>query len=530
MNRFEDGVPLLQGLAWAIPAVLALAALAPPFASTARRSGLGAGVAMGLALVLALGTALLPIDTASATTARLDGVTALMLVLVTGIGLVIVRYSRTYLRGEPGLPRYLRWLLLMLSAVTALVVANDLLVIVLAWSATSLALHQLLTFYPDRTAALVAAHKKFLLSRLADASLLVSLPLIHANVGSLRLDRIAAWATAHPSLTPSMHAAAVLVTVAVALKSAQLPFHGWLMQVMEAPTPVSAVLHAGVVNIGGFVLIRLAPWLTLAWPARSLLVIVGLTSAVVASLVMTTRVSVKVALAWSTCAQMGFMLVQCGLGAWDLALLHLVAHSLYKAHGFLSAGSAVADWQRMALTKAPPAPTPRARVVDALIVLGGALLALAVSSALAPAHVAQPSTPVLATLVALSLLPLSARRGAGAWSAALLAARAAGVVVLYTGWHLVAARALPSSGAGASAFAWGLVGLSFVALFLVKATLEARPDGRLARALHPWLFAGLYLDERFTRLTFRVWPPRLPPRPQHPGAQFIPSTLEEVGT
>ncbi len=93
----------------------------------------------------------------------------------------------------------------------------------MAWTATSLALHQLLTFYPDRTGALVAAHKKFLVSRLADLCLLACLPLVHASVGSLNLDQIAAWAGAHPGLSPSMHVAAVLVVVAVALKSAQLP-------------------------------------------------------------------------------------------------------------------------------------------------------------------------------------------------------------------------------------------------------------------------------------------------------------------
>jgi NAD(P)H-quinone oxidoreductase subunit 5 len=119
----------------------------------------------------------------------------------------------------------------------------------------------------------------------------------------------------------------VLLVASAALKCAQLPFHGWLIQVMEAPTPVSALLHAGVVNIGGFLMIRLAPLMTQSEIAQTLLVICGCTTAVIAALVMTTRVSIKVALAWSTCAQMGFMLLECGLGAYPLALLHIVAHS-----------------------------------------------------------------------------------------------------------------------------------------------------------------------------------------------------------
>lgn len=436
-----------------------------------------------------------------AASVRADLVTFVMLLLVLGIGLVIARYSRRYLSGDPGLARYFRWLSVTLGAVVGLVVAKNLLVIAVAWFATSLALHQLLTFYPGRLPALVAAHKKFLVSRLADAALVVSLGLVEVNVGSLDLDRIDAWVAVHPGLTPSMQAAAVLVVLAVALRSAQLPFHGWLMQVMEAPTPVSALLHAGVVNIGGFVLIRLGPWLGHAPAARLVLVVIGLVTAVVAALVTTTRVSVKVALAWSTCAQMGFMLLECGLGAWHLALLHLVAHSLYKAHAFLAAGGAVARWR--ALSAASPPPRPRAiRGVLVLLAALGAAGALAMSSR-------DASVAALGFVAVLSLGPILLRPG-GARSAF-------GAALLYAGLHLGAARLLPS--APVVPALWLVAGAGLVALFVVKSVLESRPDGRLARALYPWLFAGLYLDELFTRIAFRVWPPRLPgpePRPARP--------------
>jgi len=358
-------------IALSIPATLALVALLSP-----RRAGLAATAALCLSLLFTAGAAL---EQGAAMTlgVRIDAVTSVMLLLVAALGVVIVRYSRTYLQGDPAVLRYQRFLLLTLSAVTALVIANNLLVIALGWTATSLALHQLLTFYPDRTAALVAAHKKFLVSRLADVCLLLSLALVHHDVGSLNLDQIFAWTGSHPDLPGSMHAAAILVVLTAALKSAQLPFHGWLTQVMEAPTPVSALLHAGVVNIGGFVLIRLAPWMSRAQPALLLLVVIGLVSAVIAALVMTTRVSVKVALAWSTCAQMGFMLVQCGLGLWHLALLHLVAHSLYKAHAFLSTGTAVEGFRLQALTQRPPAPS-RGRLGLATFVADGGTTAISV--------------------------------------------------------------------------------------------------------------------------------------------------------
>ena len=496
-------------LALAIPALLAFAAIAAP-----RRAGLVSGVVLGLALLFTVAAALAPADGGAPLGVRVDAVTCVMLLLVGTLGVVVVRYSSTYLHGDPGLVRYLRWLLATLSAVTTLLSANDLLVVTLAWTATSLALHQLLTFCADRPAALVAAHKKFLVSRLADVSLLACLPLVHANVGSLRLDRIAAWASAHPEQPLSMQFAALLVVLAVALKAAQLPFHGWLIQVMEAPTPVSALLHAGVVNIGGFVLIRLAPWMAHTAPAQLLLVVVGLVSAVVAALVMTTRVSVKVALAWSTCAQMGFMLVQCGLGLWHLALLHLVAHSLYKAHAFLAAGSVVDRWRLHASTARLPWPSWTRLTLGTLVAIGLAALGVAlVWRVVGWSPTDGASMPALALLVGLSMVPLLTRGPGGAAATAVAAARVGVVVVLYTFLHAAAAQLLPVRAASHSALAWGLVVLGFVGLFAVKSTLRMRPDGRLARALYPWLFAGLYLDERFTRLTFRVWPPRLPQQP-----------------
>lgn len=498
---------LVELLALFIPATLAIGAIAVP-----RRAALVTTATLGLALAFTLGVAL----SHGAAAARpdlgvqVDATTCVMLLVVSGIGAVIARYSRTYLDGDPGLARYQRWLSLTLAAVTALVITDNLLVLAAAWTATSLALHQLLTFHADRPAALVAAHKKFLVSRLADVCLVTCLLLVHREVGSLDLDRLAAWAAAHPALTPGMHVAAVLVVVAVALRSAQLPFHGWLMQVMEAPTPVSALLHAGVVNIGGFVLIRLAPWMAHAGAAQLLLVTVGLASAVVAALVMTTRVSVKVALAWSTCAQLGFMLVQCGLGLWHLALLHLAAHSLYKAHAFLSAGAAVEAWRARTLGASPPPPSVGRLVVGALVALGGAALAVGIARAtLAAAPPEQAAIGALALLVGLAVAPLVLRPTTGR---AVLAARVAGAVALYVGWHVVAARLLPGPPPTTSVMAWSLVGVGFGGLFVAKATLQVRPAGRFARALYPWLYAGLYLDERFTRLTFRLWPPRLAPR------------------
>ncbi len=521
-------VPLL---ALATPAVLALAGVLAP--ERARAAALTAA-ALAALFVLAVGAR--PSGAAVAPWGvPADLATCVMLSLVCGLGLVVVAYARTYLQGEPGRSRALRWLSLTLAAVTSLVVAGDLLTVALAWTATSLSLHRLLTFYPDRTAALVAAHKKFLVSRMADVCMVGALALVHGTVGSFGFDDIARWTHAQVEPAPAMELAAVLLVIAVALRSAQLPFHGWITQVMEAPTPVSALLHAGVVNIGGFVLIRLAPWIGSSVIASVLLVVLGLGSAVVASSAMATRVSVKVALAWSTCAQMGFMLVQCGLGLWSLALLHLVAHSLYKAHAFLRAGSAVEAWELRSFAPSVP-PTSAASLQSLGWALGSGVVAFAVLQAIAAPGAPTLPTLALAAFVALSVMPLARRSIATAparprarlvgvpevaddtpsplAATARTAARIALVLASCCGWHAVAAMAWPEPAQAIHGVAWALAAGGVALLALGHAVLRLRPRGRLACALHPWLLGGLFLDERFTRLTFWLWPPRLPQPPR----------------
>jgi NAD(P)H-quinone oxidoreductase subunit 5 len=281
---------------------------------------------------------------------QLDLTSSAMLVLVCTLAVVVVRYSRTYLAGENGLDRYARSLLATIASVTFLVISNHLGFLIAGWVATGVFLHQLLIFYRSRRQAVIVAHKVFLLGRVADLAFIGSLALMSTDAGTLRIDALNAYAE-HSSgaLSPAMQLSTVLLVIGVLLKTAQLPFHGWMLQVMEAPTPVSSLLHAGVVNIGGFVMIRLSPLMAHAPLAQDILLGVGLGTALLGSLVMMTRMSIKLSLAWSTIAQMGFMLVQCGLGVWHLALLHLLAHSFYKAHCFLTSGSTVETWRSMSI-------------------------------------------------------------------------------------------------------------------------------------------------------------------------------------
>ena len=440
---------------------------------------------------------------------QLDIVSGAMFVLVSTLALVVVRYSKTYLMGQKELDRYARYLLLTVASVTVLVTSNHLAVLMVAWFATDVGLHQLLTFYRRRRQAIIVAHKKFLLSRVADACFVSSIVLIGGAVGSLKIDVVNAYCRAHGELSPTLHAATILLVFGVILKSAQLPFHGWMLQVMEAPTPVSALLHAGVVNIGGFVMIRLAPLMVHASLAQNILIGVGLFSTIVGSLVMVSRAAIKSSLAWSTIAQMGFMLVQCGLGAWHLALMHQLAHSFYKAYSFLSAGSLVKQWRATHMVHSP-------RALLWHLLFGAVMVCLAMApfyaaTALPTGHLS-PTIGPLAFILGLSFAPMVGRALAAGVNAFKLAALLViGATAAYFGWHILFELLSPTidAGAVASDLKWKIVVGGMVTLFIAQSIMQTSPNGRFANFIQPHLDSGLYIDDWFTRVTFRLWPPAL---------------------
>jgi len=523
--------PLRALLLWAVPMLFLLSAASGLTGASTRLVWRSARWCAALAFFAALlslgwlltggaalarGPELLSLGSAGALhpSLRSDALGCLMLLLVSFIGWVIAGYSQPYLDGERGQRRYVRNLMLTLAAVTVLVTTNNLLLLALAWIATSLSLHGLLTFFDARPQALIAAHKKFIASRVADLCLLGGIALLGHSLGTLEIDQAIAAARALPVMTAEMQAAALLLACSALLKCAQLPVHGWLIQVMEAPTPVSALLHAGVVNLGGFLLIRLGSLVGDVPAAQALLVVIGSVTAVVAALVMMTRISIKVSLAWSTCAQMGFMMMQCGLGLYDLALLHLVAHSLYKAYAFLGAGGAV-EQNRLQQMTPPAAPLSAGGWLLGALVGMGLVAAAAMAWGFSPAEA--PALWALGGILSLALAPLLAGpvwRAGGWWPLAGLAGAFA-VALAYFGLHAGFSRWLGAEGIGAAPgmalVAWVLG--CFGMLFVVQGAVRAQPHGALARSLYPWLFAGLYLDELFTRLTFRLWPARVPATP-----------------
>jgi NAD(P)H-quinone oxidoreductase subunit 5 len=435
-----------------------------------------------------------------------DRLSAVLCVLISAIGLVVVVYSRNYLDGDPGQPRFFRWLCRTLAAVLLLVVSGNLLQFALAWIATSLCLHHLLIFYRGRPAARLAARKKFVVSRLSDICLIGGTVLLFRAMHSLDIATILAHAgQSGGGNSAAMSAAALLFASAALLKSAQFPVHGWLLEVMETPTPVSALLHAGIINAGGFLVLRFSAVMVHSHGALELLAMFGGFTALYGSLVMLTQTSVKASLAWSTIAQMGFMMLECGLGAFSAALLHIVGHSVYKAHAFLTAGSVVAA------SHAPGGTHPRpatALGLTAVLLAGGwaAVSAFGANLARNPGAIALCSILVMG----LSLLlanAMSNRVIARTLALAVLTALA------YLGLQWGAERAFAGTLAPMPAL-YGVFDTAIVAAVILSfgaVTLFQMVSPGLAqtprwKALYVHLSNGFYVNTFANRLAVRAWP------------------------
>lgn len=473
--------PSLTLLPLAAPALLLLAAMAGSIWPGPRpRQTLAAGRwaslgSLALAAATALAVALLGPATSPllgsegvGVSLRLDALSAVMFLLVAFVGAVVVQFSRNYLDGDPRQGAFIGGLCLTLAAVMLLVLAGNLVQLWLAWIGTSLALHRLLLFRGERPGAQRAARKKFVMARIGDLALLVAVLLVIDATGTTDIAGILADARGQAAaghVPATLQAAAALLVLAAMLKSAQFPTHGWLVQVMETPTPVSALLHAGIVNAGGFLVIRFADLVVLTPGAMHVLAVVGGVTALIGAAVMLAQPAIKTALAWSTVSQMGFMLMQCGLGAFAPALLHIVAHSLYKAHAFLSAGGAAA---RIPPRIPAPAGAGMAMLAAMLIVCG------AVFWAGGSLHDAGPGALALGFVLVLGLWQLVAGTLAGGGllraAAGIVAAAALSVayLLLQAGTAILLATVVPPP-ADAGAAAWLLAALVMLG-FLLLAT------------------------------------------------------------
>ncbi len=454
---------------------------------------------------------------------RLDALTAIMLFTVSSIGLVVSYYAIRYLDADVAQRRFSTWLAFSLSAVLSLVLASNLLVFFAAWVATSHGLHQLLTVYGDRPAARLAARKKFLISRIGDLFLGVAFVWIYQTLGTFEFSEIFAQAQAVPvdERARQILPIAVLIVLGAMTKSAQFPVHSWLPETMEAPTPVSAMMHAGIINAGGFLVIRMSPLIALAPSALAILALFGGLTAVFGSVVMLTQTDVKKKLAFSTVSQMGFMMLQCGVGAFSAATLHLVGHSFYKAHAFLSAGSWV-DPHPAQLR--PLATERRVGSLDIVFAVFVAALLVLLSIRLYGLDVqTKPGLVVLGGILALGLAQLllftkqivsSLPFGLPYQLAGIVPAAA--IALLYFGGFLVFDGILDSvigrlepQGRFLSPTGSAVLLLFLGALFVQARKPEGGASPRWAR-FYVHAHNGFYIGTVQSRLVDRLWPVRTP--------------------
>lgn len=452
----------------------------------------------------------------------MSNVNLIVLLLVCFMTIVLVKFSQRYLSGEKNTYRYWRWLFFSLTSVSVVIVSNHLLIFWLGWVSISLCFHRLLLFYPDRPRAVLAAHKKFILARVAELTLLSAILLIYTQLGTFHLIEISQYylsSTSTSILTSAETTAAILLAITALVKCAQLPLHGWLIQVVEAPTPISALLHAGIINLGGFLLLSFAPLIALSVDAQWVLLIIAGLSTLISALVMMTRISIKVKLAWSTCAQMGLMLIECALGLHELALLHLISHSLYKAYMFLSAGDVLQEYSLKQL-----APQKNVTFISAM-----SSLLLVIISTYAIVYFTSYSGPLSVWLLvntALALYLVSAVRNGTILQFLTSCLTVALLVGFYMGGKTILTWVMPPLPASTMFDAMDIwLSVLFVALFLLAVQVRVFPQAKATRTLYRWLFSGLYLDELMTRLTLFLWPITLRPEASM-GDQSQPLTKE----
>ena len=283
---------------------------------------------------------------------RLDVLSAVMILVVTGVGTLIHVYAIGYMDGDPRYGRFFAYLNLFVFFMLLLVLADNYGLLYVGWEGVGLCSYLLIGFWFEDRRNASAAKKAFVTTRIGDTAMLVGLALIVANVGTLDFGRVfgAAGGLAEGTAT----AIALLLFAGAIGKSAQVPLHVWLPDAMAGPTPVSALIHAAtMVTAGVYLVVRSAPVFEASGIALTVVLVVGLVTALFAATCALAQDDIKRVLAYSTVSQLGYMFVAAGMRFYSGAIFMLVAHAFYKALLFLGAGSVMhgteeeTDLQRM---------------------------------------------------------------------------------------------------------------------------------------------------------------------------------------
>ena len=281
---------------------------------------------------------------------RVDTLTAVMLVVVTTVSSLVHLYSIGYMHEDDSRQRFFAYLSLFTFAMLMLVTADNLLQMFFGWEGVGLASYLLIGFWYKKPSANAAAIKAFVVNRVGDFGFALGIFGLFAVVGSINLDQIFAAAPALAGKpfeflgyqVDTMTCLSLLLFMGAMGKSAQFLLHTWLPDAMEGPTPVSALIHAAtMVTAGVFMVARLSPIFELAPEALKFVTFIGALTAFFAATVGLVQNDIKRVIAYSTCSQLGYMFVACGVGAYTAGIFHLFTHAFFKALLFLGAGSVI---------------------------------------------------------------------------------------------------------------------------------------------------------------------------------------------
>ncbi|MDH4226759.1 MAG: proton-conducting transporter membrane subunit [Deltaproteobacteria bacterium] len=281
-------------------------------------------------------------------TLLIDRLAAVMMVLISVITATIYIFSMNYMRQETDYPKFNVLLGFATFVLFCMVSSSNLITIFVFWQLVSFVLYLLSYQYSDKK-TMQGAFKTFMTLRFGDVMFLLGIALAYSVYGTLELkeifEQVPSIKTTYPLLGGiDIHAntaITLLIFVGAMSKSAQFPLHVWVRDALYAPTPMHALLHAGIINAGGFLINRLAPLYASSHIALHVILAIGFITVLIGSATMLTQNNIKRTLGYSTIGQMGFMILECGLGAFALAIFHLIAHGLFKATIFLNCGNII---------------------------------------------------------------------------------------------------------------------------------------------------------------------------------------------
>ncbi|MBK7889665.1 MAG: NADH-quinone oxidoreductase subunit L [Bdellovibrionales bacterium] len=275
----------------------------------------------------------------------IDHISALMVLVVTGVGTLIHLFSIGYMSHDERPTKYFAYLNLFLFNMLLLILGENLVLMFVGWEGVGLCSYLLIGFWFTDKEKAAAGMKAFVTNRIGDAGFLLGMFMLFVTFGSLGFSEIiskVAGLAAETGWTGPITLAALFLFVGATGKSAQIPLYVWLPDAMAGPTPVSALIHAAtMVTAGVYMIVRLSPLFILAPNAMMVIAIIGAATAVLAATIGLTQFDIKKVLAYSTVSQLGYMFLACGVGAFGAAMFHLVTHAFFKALMFLGSGSVI---------------------------------------------------------------------------------------------------------------------------------------------------------------------------------------------